>query len=247
MLTLANAWGKKKKNHSKVKEKLDWHLLSSWSKGSPASLLALGKALCAKIILLLPRFAVGFMHAEGHCLYFSINFSSSIFYDSSKNTMQWHTPWLQAVPVLTVMGKAPSSIVPRFSFLLVMYTKIYPSSVTENTRPPFSSLQFYEHKTTTKWTRLNTQTASTSRLNVARQRATAEMLLPSVGSITLGWGLTVEDTAVVVGRAVKLAFVAALPHISGSTALLVTRLFLSLSLKSRINQIQKPEDVYPKW
>lgn len=51
----------------------------------------------------------------------------------------------------------------------------------------------------------------------------------------------------VVGRAVKLAFVAALPHISGSTALLVTRLFLSLSLKSHINQIQKPEDVYPKW
>lgn len=33
----------------------------------------------------------------------------------------------------------------------------------------------------------------------------------------------------VVGLAVKLAFVAALPHTSGSTALPVTHLFLSLS------------------
>lgn len=86
----------------------------------------------------------------------------------------------------TVMGKASSSVVPRFSFISVMYTKISPSSVTKITRPPFSSLWLYEHKNTAKWTWLNTQTASTSRLSVARQHATAEVFLPSVGGITLG-------------------------------------------------------------
>lgn len=71
-------------------------------------------------------------------------------------------------------------------------------------RPPFNSLWFYEHKDTFKWTQLNTLTATTSSPSkVAKQHATAEVLLMSAGSISQGWGHTAEDTTVVVALKVR--------------------------------------------